>query len=976
MKPQAQAGTRNSQAGVALLSAIMVLMLMSALLVGFVAMVTADQTASGINRDQTQAYAGAHAGVEKLTADLGQLFAGNFAPTGAQIATLTTPAMQPGLPGISFLAPNGGTGYRITFRDTNGDNNPDVADPNGTQIAAGPYQGLVGLITPYDIEVTARTVGNAEVRMRRTMQTIGIPVFQFGIFSENDQSFFAGPNFAFGGRVHTNQNLFLKQDTNATLTLQDRVTAVGEIVRTHLANGVTGTHPGTVRMALAPGCPAAPTAANGSCRTLTDTEGSLVNTLGSAQNEPTWTDVSMGAYNGWIRNGRTGARRLDLPIVSDGATPADLIRRPPVGEVATSSIGRQRFFNMGTIRILLSDRAADITALPGVVGVPQRLAGLVDPAAWGLGGLNGRMAGATPFGVSIADQTWGDRTSAGTPRIDGFISIEMQQRDNTWVDITREILALGIAGRRLSNGTFNTADLDATCEEPHPNAVIRLQRTRDTIAGAAPTCGHNAVSKVLPAAGDYWPNVLYDPREGAKRDTVAVGQTQVWWSGVMHYVELDVNNLRRWLRSDIGSGGRNACINGAGGPTCPMDVTGFVVYFSDRRTNRNAVGGADPAVYTVAGGSVYGDDAETGEFGWEDNINTDANSTPNGGLDHPFVDAQGVNRWSEDVNANGVLDAYGNVPRLLPAAVGAGPWVAGLQIAPIAACPTPAAGVYDVWNTPVDPDVARVNRAFFFRRALKLVNGGRGLLPANGTQGLTVASENPVYVQGNYNACTNHLPVGSPLGPGAGGAPTFAGGAGNNFNPACVGGVGFGASPGVDHVSAAVIADAVTLLSNAWNDLRSFVVPHNAGANMGGVDTTAANRGTRLAATTWYRLGIIAGKPLNFPRASVNPQAGDNADFGTDGGAHNFLRYIENWGNWNNGEVGGSTLNYRGSILSFYTARQAVGTYKCCDNVYSPPNRGYNFDAEFLNPNLLPPRTPMFRDLNTLTFRQILRPTQ
>ena len=70
------------------------------------------------------------------------------------------------------------------------------------------------------------------------------------------------------------------------------------------------------------------------------------------------------------------------------------------------------------------------------------------------------------------------------------------------------------------------------------------------------------------------------------------------------------------------------------------------------------------------------------------------------------------------------------------------------------------------------------------------------------------------------------------------------------------------------------------------------------------------------------------------------------------------------------------TLNYRGSIISFYANRQAVGTYKCCSIVYGPPNRGFNFDAEFLTPALLPPRTPMFRDLNTLTFRQVLRPTQ
>jgi hypothetical protein len=113
---------------------------------------------------------------------------------------------------------------------------------------------------------------------------------------------------------------------------------------------------------------------------------------------------------------------------------------------------------------------------------------------------------------------------------------------------------------------------------------------------------------------------------------------------------------------------------------------------------------------------------------------------------------------------------------------------------------------------------------------------------------------------------------------------------------------------------------------------------------------------------------VIAGKGLNFQRPSNN--AADHSDFGTDGGAHNFLRFVEDW------DTNDETLNYRGSILSFYTSRQAVGTYKCCSLVYAAPNRGYNFDAEFLNPNLLPPRTPMFRDINTLTFRQILRPTQ
>ena len=41
------------------------------------------------------------------------------------------------------------------------------------------------------------------------IQTLGIPLFQFGIFSDTDLSFFPGPDFKFGGRVHTNGDLYL-----------------------------------------------------------------------------------------------------------------------------------------------------------------------------------------------------------------------------------------------------------------------------------------------------------------------------------------------------------------------------------------------------------------------------------------------------------------------------------------------------------------------------------------------------------------------------------------------------------------------------------------------------------------------------------------------------------------------------------------------------------------------------------------------
>jgi hypothetical protein len=897
---------RSSESGVALLSAMLVLMLMSAMLVGFIALINADQNASGTNRDQTQSYAAAHAGVEKLTSDLGQMFESNFSPTGAQVNALVAAARQPNLGnGTSYVAPGGvaGSGYAIEFNDFTGppnatgppDGNPDPEDAiNGSQITDGVYAGLMGIITPYRMVVTARTRGGSEVRMRRTMQTVAIPVFQFGIFSDNDLSFFAGPDFNFGGRVHTNQNLYLAQGNGTTLTMSDRVTVVGEVVRSHLSNGegtqvvTNGTsYPGTVRISRAANC--ATIAAN--CRALAVNEDSVRITaappvppslltwipgVGGAPGrfemvrvagntvEPTWDNTSRVLYNSWLRNGETGARRLDLPIVdvSAGTTPIDLIRRPRAGDpTGPGSPFEERFFRLASVRVLLSDTAAEITGLPTVTATPP-----VDLATLVVGAGGYSAAGAP---IATSNGAGGARLPNGTPLVTGFIKIERQSPAGVWDDVTMRVLNLGIAGRNLSTGVLNTADTPSVqCPtEPYPDAIIRIQRLRDV-----PANGSNTVSNGLRCGNgstvstDYWPNVFYESREGSRRGSDNPGGTDVYLGGVMHYVEFDVNNFRRWLNGTTDGGFIVA------GST--MNTTGYVFYFSDRRGNKNAV------------------NVETGDYGFEDFVNP-ASAT---GLSNDLLDG------GEDFNASGALDVYGGVPRLAGAA--------------------PLDNMATV-RTRVATAIARSNPPTFFRRALKIVNGGQGQLPAVGAQGLTIAAENPVYVQGNFNAC-------------------------GNMTADCAAN-GFGNAPGVDHVSAAVIADAVTLLSRNWNDIRTFTSPYVSNA--------------RVGLTTWYRMGVISGKGISFQRVA----GADPKDFGTDGGAHNFLRFLENWD---------GTLFYRGSIISLFNSRQATGVYKCCGIVYDPPTRGYNFENEFLTPNLLPPRTPMFRDVNTLTFRQVLRPTQ
>ena len=72
-----------------MITTLLVLMLMSALLVGFTTVVMSDQRYRFIDRDRGQAFYAASGAIEKLTADLGNLFFSNVSPTTAQVTALT-----------------------------------------------------------------------------------------------------------------------------------------------------------------------------------------------------------------------------------------------------------------------------------------------------------------------------------------------------------------------------------------------------------------------------------------------------------------------------------------------------------------------------------------------------------------------------------------------------------------------------------------------------------------------------------------------------------------------------------------------------------------------------------------------------------------------------------------------------------------------------------------------------------------------
>ena len=329
----------------------------------------------GNDLESNRAYYGAESGMELLTANLAALYQQNQSPTPAQLTNLTnsppdsTMISSHELPGEHHL-------------DAGCERQPGRQD---SVISSGPSAGLTAEIIPLTLKVTATRPGGASVNMTRGVEVALIPVFQFGVFSDSDLSYFAGPPFAFQGRVHTNGNLFLAANAGP-LVLDAKVTAVKEIIRDRLANNYSSgaAYQGDVYVPNQNGgCDPPNPTANANCLKFTIADASWnggippagAGELKSASPND-WLSISTGKFNGFIGNGTSlGVQPLTLAFrAGRGLARRSRSRssaKPPVGESATSSTGSSREFNKANIRVLLASTEADL--------VPDRPAWLVMP---------------------------------------------------------------------------------------------------------------------------------------------------------------------------------------------------------------------------------------------------------------------------------------------------------------------------------------------------------------------------------------------------------------------------------------------------------------------------------------------------------------------------------------------------------------------------------------------------------------------
>lgn len=540
-----------------------------------------------------------------------------------------------------------------------------------------------------------------------------------------------------------------------------------------------------------------------------------------------------------------------------------------------------------------------------------------------------------------------------------------------------------------------------------------------------------------------FPINMYDSREGlphesntfASADPPLPGMTasSVTKNGTMNLFEIDMGNLGRLLRGDfdemfkqMGSTPFTAAMSRplrASDLRDNIDVlqdNGWLVYINDRRgdepilnTNPNIKMPMTAATMPVIGmPSTLGD----GEYNRENVLWNNGGSTTSGNEDFVAVKTGGMSgctagtlasdnkdtgKSPQDSNNDCFImqETAGNFSETSPynTIFNTDQSDTTLTFNDLTGTPARLGNIIAMTQVPTNNkpawsrkpavSVQPNQRIEMFRRAVRLVNASN-LFPTGPERsvcgalyGVTVATENPVYVFGNYNAPAAEVGDVDEF-PGLSVNPSIT----SPTSPAVYNGQNLGRCGNNCHVPAAIVADAISMLSGpnvgttntdwsgangfaGWMDARSFTSPYQA-------------LGFRSARNTVYRFALISGfTPSWFPgfwgNNNANQGGGAAGSQYSSGALNNFPRFLEDWGQ--NGTEN-QFVTYAGSLIRIYKSRQANGAFKRVstasvapgqvDYVYRPPNRDWIFDLDFNNPCTLPPGSPFLQLIDFKGFQQ------
>ena len=969
----------QSERGAALAMAIILVAILSVIALTSLAFSSTEARIAGSDLQRTQTFYAAEASMEKMTNDFSNLFRRKMNPTTTDLNTIAA----------AYPTPLYAEGFRFTQTLTEDtarltelrtiQNLPNTMYPR-VNIADGPYAGLYASIIPYKMTSTAsRSATRTEVKLERDYNNYLVPLFQFGMFSNEDIEIHPGPLMTFNGRIHTNGNLYALRNTK----FLNRITAAGEFVRDATRGGEANTSSGNdnvwieigginVQSELGKGSVTAGGGTVGGPNFLGSTVGLRGFFPGSPNGiaNPTWETESIrpanGAANrfgGQVLTNTTGATTLKLPLELAGNSPAELIKRslPTDGEILSTS----RYHTKSQIRILIDDETAgsgagNVAGIPAGKGVllsafmPTALnggnvlklisdMGTISGSAVRQVNSNGSILASTPFVRTVRATVPPSNTNLIPPGsgISGRILIEIVRPDGSTLDVTQTILSMGVTegepngivylqrplwaafvqgSRDRLGGAFDLVNLtrnsQTIADGEITDSTALLYANRGFINTTTTAADEDAGNYIRQASPIGTPNLIvpiniYNVREGWVRSTL--NEYDVYQRGMTSVIELNMRNLSRWLDGVYDANllsGTNAVSANVKGDE------GYVVYVSDRRGDRvKAEYLANGTSFASTNGIVDNEDI----YG------------PNGLLDN-----------GEDVidfgwNAGGT-SKKGTLQKdtlELP------------DTGTICCAPTSGAPATDATRLSRAAGVLRwTNPSNYFRRAVRLFDGETlSTTAATGklspTKGITVSSENMVYIWGNFNTT------------GITGIPT----GGSTINDG-----GFSGA----QVPSSIVCDGIFPLSRTWFDASSALYPEGTSdpRNLTGDGYRMADENASTTQGTAVRAGIIAGTNIS---ALTQTPGRDSAGLRRGGGIINYPRFLEQWNL--NGIT--NTWSYAGSFIPLFRSTQALSNWENDTAViYMPPRRNWSFDSTFLTPQKLPPGTPFFQYVQATGFRQ------
>lgn len=969
--------------GAALAIAIILVAILSVVALTALAFSSNEARIAGSDLQRTQTFYATTAAMEKMTNDFSNLFRKKLYPTQADLdfiasdspAALTTE-------GFSFqqsLLPD--TDRLNELRAIQG--LPASVYPR-VNIPDGPYAGLYSTIIPYRISSTGTLdTTKTQVKLEREFNNYLVPLFQFGIYSNEDLEFSPGPWMTFNGRVHSNENIYALRNVK----FLNRVSMAGELIRTATRGGEPNTSTGFDNVWFEVGG-----------INVQSTEGSVQpggggaggpNFVGTGPGDrgyhpgspngaanPNWETESVqpangspNQFGGQVLTNTTGANELKTPLELEGNSPAEIIKRQMPSDSEILSISR--YHTKAQIRILIDDEWAG-SGTSNVAGIPAGKGVALSafmPTDLGGGNVLRTVSDTGTIGGSVIEQRNPDgsvSTNAATVRtvkntvpnvnvgyvppgsgIQGRILIEIVQPDGTAVDVTQEILSMGVtvgepngivylqrplwaafvqgsrdrAGsdfdlvRLTNNSTQYIADGEIADPTTYFNATrgfISMPVSSSDEDGAGGTIIREDIPRNHPF-NQIVPINVYNVREGWFKNSLPKEDVYLE-RGTTSVIDLNMRNLARWVDGIYDNNllaGTNAVSANIKGDE------GYVVYVSDRRGDRSLPEYlSDGTSFQSTNGMVDNEDIygpnntlDAGEdvidFGWDANL---------GGASKKGTLQKNVNELPDSSTAKTVPSS-----------------------------PT----LTDRQNRAVD--VMSYNTTYF-RRGVRLFDGERlSISGASGklspTKGISVATENMIYIWGNFNTS------------GVTGIPS----GGSTLNNGGYSGA---------QVPSSIVCDAFFPISKTWFDSLPAMFPEGTSdpENLTGEPYRMADDNmVSISDGTAVRAGIIAGTTISGLTAL--PGRSDSG-LRRSGGIINYPRFLEIW----NIDIEEHPWSYSGSFIPLYHSTQAISQWEQETSViYLPPRRNWSFDQTFLDPNRLPPGTPFFQYVQATGFRQVLR---